>query len=356
MIGHLVNASIERRRLRKRTCEGRRPARILLLRYGAAGDVLRTADLVRDLCSADPPIEIHLACAESVRPIAGLLPEVRVHRLANPYGGWASFAAGALAARRLAADLVVALHPGRRMALLAALATGRSSLDFGPGGLPWPEPAGTDLRRTFCQVARVLGIPPARRGPLLEDPPLATRKGVERRVAELPGGDRLVLVAPGGGGGGRADYRRRWLPEGFGRVAGALRARGCRVAIVGTRDEASALPLAPEIGDWRGETTVEELALLVARADLVLANDSLIAVLAGIQRTKALVLAGATAAERGLAEGVATTVLRSGECSPCWGDLAPSQPCAHDLVCMRALSWEHVLKESLRLLDGPTAA
>ncbi len=329
--------------------QGRAP-RILLLRHAAAGDLLQAADLIRDLRAASPTPEIYLACAPRLAPAAALLPGVRIEPLADPYASRASLIRSALRLRRVRADMAVCLHTGSRVACLGALAARGRSLDFSPGGLPWPEPAGGELRQTFRAVARAIGVPSSREGPLLQSPSSETRIRVTRLVAEFTGGGPLVLIAPGGGGAPTDDHRRRWPPEHFGRLAHELADRGARVALVGFAGDPSSMQVPISAADLRGATTVQELSLMVDLADLVVTNDSLPAVLSGIHGSRSIVLAGPTPAEQNRAGGAAATVLRSSQCSPCWLDAPPAEPCPHALVCMTALPWEDVLKASLRAL------
>ncbi|MAE69650.1 MAG: hypothetical protein CME06_04170 [Gemmatimonadetes bacterium] len=327
-----------------------RTTRILLLRYAAAGDLLQAADLIRDLRAGLPAPEIYLACAPDLIPAAELLPGVRVLSLANPYGPRASLLLSALKLRVYRADIAISLHPGRRMALLGSLATRGRSLDFSPGGLPWPQPAGGELRQTFREAARAIGVPPSIEGDLLRSPGLEAEERATRLIAQIPGGGPLVLIATGGGGASISGFRRRWPPEHFGRLAGGLLDRGARVALVGLADDPAPPAFSTGAADWRGSTTADELSLLVERADLVITNDSLPAVLSGLHGTRSIVLAGPTLAEQNRAGGDAATILRSDQCSPCWLDAPPTEPCPHAQVCMTALPWEDVLEASLRAL------
>ncbi len=84
---------------------------------------------------------------------------------------------------------------------------------------------------------------------------------------------RLAVIAPS-----TIWETKHWRPDGFAEVARSLVAAGWRVALVGTpRDGALCArlcSLCPEARDLSGQTSTAELAALIHRAQLCVANDS----------------------------------------------------------------------------------
>ena len=89
---------------------------------------------------------------------------------------------------------------------------------------------------------------------------------------------------------------RRWLPERFAAVADSLAARGDQVVLTGSAGEAALVQKveramrAPAL-NLAGKTSIGGLAALVARARLVLCNDTSISHIAAAMRTPSVVVA-----------------------------------------------------------------
>ncbi len=87
--------------------------------------------------------------------------------------------------------------------------------------------------------------------------------------------ERFAVIAPGA-----ANHLKRWKPEGFAQAADSLAARyNLKIIFVGDKhDEPSVEAVVKEMKsgflNLCGKTTLKELAALVARASLVMANDS----------------------------------------------------------------------------------
>jgi ADP-heptose:LPS heptosyltransferase len=163
---------------------------------------------------------------------------------------------------------------------------------WGPPGLALPYPdVGHESERLLALVA-AMGAPPA--GAELEFP-LANSDDRElaERVPELPEGP-LAVVHPGA-----RDRRRRWPVASFAAVADSLAARGFHVLLTGTESERGVLAAVrqqmthPAL-DLAGRTSLGALAALLARAKLLIANDTGVSHLAAAVGTPSVVLFSAS--------------------------------------------------------------
>lgn len=281
-------------------CSRRTPGhgvrRILLVRKGYVGDVIQTTALLRDLREHYP--EAHITymtgpggatvlegntCVDVIEPFVavpagrarGLLPFMR--RMS------------ALRGKRF--DLGIALNPDSRDALLLHLVGAKRTVGFAEPGreflldecVLWDETKIMARQDHYDALLRLLGKEPACRR--YEFTPSAA-EGCSRTVkALLEAPERIVVVAPGGGHNPRgcAPYRQ-WPAERFAEAAGRLIAGdNGRAVIVGGREDAEvagraleAWPAATkhEVEDLTDRTTLYELGRLLARADILITNDS----------------------------------------------------------------------------------
>ncbi len=126
------------------------------------------------------------------------------------------------------------------------------------------------------------------------EPELRVREQDNRRArALLPGRPRkpLALVHPGA-----SVPEKRWPGEAYGRVADSLVRRGYGVAVTGSTGEKELTQLVSEAApgslDLGGETDLSTLIALVARASVVVSNDTGPAHLAYALRTPSITLFG----------------------------------------------------------------
>ncbi len=126
------------------------------------------------------------------------------------------------------------------------------------------------------------------------EPELRVREEDDRRaLALLPGCPRkpLALVHPGA-----SVSEKRWPGEAFGQVAEGLTRRGYKVAVTGSVGEKELTQLVSEAApgslDLGGETDLSTLIALVARASVVVSNDTGPAHLAYALRTPSVTLFG----------------------------------------------------------------
>lgn len=174
-------------------------------------------------------------------------------------------------------DLGVQLHGGglTSNAFLAAMrprftvgtrATGAPPLDR---SLPYDYYQHEVLR--WLAVAELADARPASIEPRWEPTSAETLRSHDLLPAD---GRPLVIVNAGAGAG-----RRRWSPGHFAAVADRLAEQGARVVVVGSRADAEVAAqvqacAATRIESVAGGTDIGELAALLARASVVVSNDS----------------------------------------------------------------------------------
>ena len=146
------------------------------------------------------------------------------------------------------------------------------------------------------------------------EPELRVREEDHRRaLALLPGHPRrpLALVHPGA-----SVSEKRWPEEAFGQMAAGLANRGYNVAVTGSAGEKKLTQMvsetAPSSLDLGGETDLSTLVALVARASVMVTNDTGPAHLAYALRTPSVTLFGPSteAARWGPLDGERHAVLR----------------------------------------------
>ncbi len=272
------------------------PRRILVVRLGAIGDVVRTLPAVRLLRRTWPRARIAWLVEPAARPLVDGHPDVD-ETIVFPRGAIARDARRLDPAflaplrefldrlRAARPDLSVDFQGSFKSGFLAWLAGAPARFAFdGPYSregshlfathrvaLP-PDRVHRVLRAAW--LARAAG---AREGPLEADlalSPAELAAGRERRD-RLAGERPLVALAPFASA--RQAWKRWPLPR-WAEVAARLAATGARVAVVaGPGEEEEAARLAREAGEgvtFPGVWTLRELAAVLAHADLFVGGDT----------------------------------------------------------------------------------
>jgi ADP-heptose:LPS heptosyltransferase len=264
--------------------------RIAVLRANGIGDYVVSEPALAALRAAYPDAEItllgaahHAALLEGraapvdrvlvVPPVAG----VRI-KTDEPDADEATVEAWAAERRAEGYDLAVQLHGGggnsnRLLLRLGATTTVGAATADAPKPDRWvPYTAFQHDTLRWLEVVGAAGAPPVRLEPWLDvtEADLAASREV---VAE--GDAPLVVVHPGA-----SDPRRCYPEDRLGRIARALADRGARIVVVGGGAEATKVAeVVRGFGGGAVETVVGGLTLsglvgLLARAEIVLANDS----------------------------------------------------------------------------------
>jgi ADP-heptose:LPS heptosyltransferase len=290
-----------------RAIRGHRRERIAVLRaLPGVGDLLCAVPALRALRQAEPDAHVTLIGLEAagwfvsrfgqyvdellVLPAFPGLPEVPP----DPYRALA-FCAEAQAREF---DLALQLHgdgtvTNTLLALLGAREMAghlaRGSCPPGPGTFPTYQGVGSEIERLLGLLA-ALGVPAA--GTHLEFPRLPEDEREHEgllRAGLLPAGP-YACVHPGA-----TDPRRRWGVRGFARAVDELSATGLPVVLTGSPAEAGlcravAEQAAAPVIDLAGRTSLGGLAVVLADARLLVANDTGVSHLAAAVGTPSVIV------------------------------------------------------------------
>lgn len=263
-------------------------ARVAVVRaLPGLGDFLCAVPALRALRAAWPAARISLIGLPVARTFVARFPHYVDELLEFP--GWPGMPERPVAERRLAAflararrlpfDLALQCHgSGRASAAFTQALGARRTAGFVPPEVAPPDPATflpyredeSEVRRLLRLVAH-LGVPA--RDERLEFPVTVDDVRALTRLVELPP-RRYVCVHPGS-----ALADRRWPTARFARAADALARRGLAVVLTGGERErpltaaVAAAMTAPAL-DLAGRTSLGTLAALLARARLLLSNDT----------------------------------------------------------------------------------
>ena len=206
--------------------------------------------------------------------------------------------------------------------------------------LPAPPRQGHQLR-DYDALLSSRGIEPDPEPPRLTVPPAAQRRATQALAeAGIPPGLPLVLFAPGAAFG----WTKRWPAERFGQLADLLAKKGfARAAVIGPGEEelagrakASARAGLPILG---ADLDPVELSGVLARARLLVSNDSGPMHLASAVGTPVLAFFGPTDPGRTAPVGSVSRILdRYVFCSPCY-----LKTCPYGHECMKEISVEDAL-------------
>lgn len=336
-----------------------RARRVLLRLPNWLGDIVMAAPTVAALAHALPGARLTAQCIAPFVPLARLLPGVHEAVAAGRDRGPGELWASRRALRAGGYDLAVVFPRGVRAALAPWLARVPVRVGFGDAGkrllLTHGLRGWRPLRRAhrslfYGALARPLGATPGAPWSLMAPP--AALEAADQLLGRL-GRDPaqpLVVLEPGA----RYGPAKCWPPERFGALARVLMAEGCAVATVGT---AATQPVEEDVARASGPgllrtagRTDDLLALvgLLARARLVVANDTGPMHLAAALGTPVLALFGATdpevSAPRG--PGPIRLVMQPAPCSPCF--LRDCTVEGHP--CMTGIGVPRVLDEARRML------
>lgn len=249
-------------------------------------------------------------------------------------------------------DLAIQMHgSGEIMNGVLARMGARQMAGFHRADRPGPDGGNfVDWRDAEHEVLRCLRLA-ARLGAKLQDPalefPLYDADWREWLDLGLEPETYAVVHA------GAQLASRRWPPERFARVADALAAEGLQVVLTGTLDEA---PIVDAVGaamrapalSLAGLTTLGGLAALVARARLVVANDTGISHIAAAMMTPSVIVASGSDVRRWAPlERRRHRVLHYEiACRPCAHAVCPiGHPCALGVSAERAIDEVRSLAE-----------
>lgn len=316
---------------------------ILLIRYSALGDVVLATSLVEPLRRAYPGVRLEWVVDQAY---AGLLEGV-VDALVPFSRKDGESRAAALRAVKGRFDLAIDLQNklwSMRVARAAAPArrrfVRRTALEA-LGSLLGHDTV-LDTTHATTLYAQAAGL--AEAGPLRV---ALGAEAVARASALLPEGAPWVGFAPGA-----AWATKRWPAERFGAVAAALKAEGCRVALLGGPMDGPLLDAfraaCPPDVDLSAES-LPVLAAALARCRAMVGNDSGLVHVAQAVGARAVALFGPTSVRRWGPRPPSEAVSLQLTCAPCSNHGTPTCPLGHH-DCLQKLEVERVLAAARRAL------
>lgn len=249
----------------------------LVYRALGLGDLLTAVPALRAIRAALPDHRVVLATSSWLAPLLPLVDAVDEWRPAEPLtplawpGQPPTVAINLHGSGPQSHRVLMALRPGRLIAFARE--------DLGVAGPPWLD-GEHEVDRWRRLVGSELAVDADAENLFLPQPTVAAPV------------DRAIVVHPGA-----ADPARRWPAERFAEVARHLAASGRPVVVTGSAAEAelteavaraAGLPASAILAG----TPLAGLAALVARAELVVSNDTGVAHLATSFRTPSVVLFG----------------------------------------------------------------
>ena len=259
------------------------PAKVLIVRTGAIGDVTNALLVANAIKQARPEVRVGWVVHELARPLVDGHPSVdRVHLWRRDSGLGGLLALG----RELRAEgygLALDLQRIAKSGLLARLSGAERVLGFDRArskelGWLWatehlaPNPGSRHMVEWYLESVRRLGLPypePLHRLPA--DP--AAAAWAEEQLAQLGGPGVLLNL-------GASKPPNRWDPERWGGLAGALRRDpGLPVCLLGGPDEREAEQRAlaasgSGVHSLVGRTSLPQLIEVLRRARLVISCDT----------------------------------------------------------------------------------
>lgn len=349
-----------------------RGRRLLLAQTSFLGDAVLTTPLWRALRDALPATDVWWLVRPDAAPVVTPLcgpDRVLIFDKRGGDGGLGGIARVAGRLRRLDFDVAIAVQRSLRTALTLALAGIPERIGFaGAAGAPFYQHRvvhrGAHARDRLLALAEPLGVTP-RPAP---DPELATDPAavasIERIFADAGVDARapLLVVAPGA-----AWETKRWPATHFAELVRDLVPRTFgHVAVVGMAgDRAHAAVIAQSLRaagsaavlDLTGRTTTAELVAVLARASLLVANDSAPAHVAAALGRPVVSLFGPTVPAQGFAPlGTRVRIVeRALRCRPCSRHGSAYCPIGtHE--CLTGLPAAEVARVAVALSEGTGVA
>ncbi len=257
-------------------------ARILVVDLAYIGDLLMSTPALRNLRRAFPQASIDILVAAVGRPMIERNDSIdRVITTQIKSGGLAALRREAKWVAEEGYDLAVCFHRGHGSLLMLKMAGVPKRIGFTNEGRGLLLTAGIpfQLRRHRAWnhlrlLEKCLGIDIDYKTPTeLKVDPEATAS-MDAKLAGQADGRRLVGINPNA-----AWPTKRWLPGRFAEVGDAIAEMGFLPVLIGSQKEksiSSAVKAAMKTGalDLTGETTLEELAALLERCEVLVTNDS----------------------------------------------------------------------------------
>jgi lipopolysaccharide heptosyltransferase I len=375
------------------TLRTRQFERILLIKPSAVGDVVHTLPVLAKLRARYPAARIDWVLTPAIAELIGHHPALSNVVLFDRFAfarcwrseSTARFVRLLAHLRRTRYELVIDLHGQLRSAVLTLASGAAVRIGF---DRPHPRPRAPSDRRLvpnayqhgwtgaregawlsythripiprsdvhavdrYLWLGPILGLdegPPEFHVPIPPQAAARIKALLEEHALHSPA---LAVLVPG-----TIWPTKHWHVEGFAGVARHLRDNGWAVALAGTAAERqpcqAVAALAPGVVDLSGQTTLSELAALLARAALCVTNDSGSMHLATALGRRVVSVFGPTdPLWIGPYRRPEAVVRANVGCAPCY--LRQLRACPHQHACMRHVSSAMVIEHIHRVLNGPT--
>ncbi len=333
--------------------------RIVIIKLGALGDVVRTVSLLPSLKAAWP--QSHITWISKPNGVRILRNHPQIDRL------FVFDAEGVSALENQSFDLVISLdkEPGPTGLCNAIQCEDKRGIRMSAWGTPEPtdercEPyfrlgLDDDLkfhhnRKTYPElIHEALGIEYVREPYLLYPGPEDRRKAEE--IFSPLGSSESPIVGLNTGAG-RVFAHKAPRPSHWVEIAKILMQRGCRIALLGGPDEAEtnrllAEQLGPEVLQTGSDNTELEFTAIVGQCDVVVAGDTLAMHCAISQKVPVVALFGPTCEQEIDLFERGRKIVTTHPCSPCY-----RRSCDENPSCMDVLDSEEICSSVWDLLEA----
>ena len=338
--------------------------RILVIQTAFLGDIVLTTPLFRELRRVHPTASLWVVTTGIGRRLLGGSPEIDRLLVLEKRWDRTGIRSTVDLLRELAGesfDVAIAAQRSVRTGLMVRLSGAPLRVGFAGAPGTWAYNRRVAWRanqhavQRYLDLAAALGAEPAKadRRPRLTIDPAADRRVRELlRTRTAPDGGELFCLAPGS-----ARATKRWVPEGYAEVLTAARLLGYQPVLIGSPDERELCEQIASLAGERapvlaGRTDVRELVALLARARVLVGNDSGAAHVASAVGTPVVSIFGATSPAMGyVAHGSRTRVVEhpSLGCRPCSPRGGRVCPLGH-FRCMREIRASLVIEKITELL------
>lgn len=333
--------------------------RLLVIRFGALGDLLHLSPSLDAVKASYPEMEIHLLTSPMYQSLASLLPRVdKVWTWDKKKTGWAGLFKIAVELRRAKIEGVVNLHPSFKSWLLTQClqpvrqAVYHKQKLWAKGQAQRSIPRRHAVTDFYQPFRKLLDLPET--NALL--PRLLVPPSVAAGIPIKPLGERWIAIIPGVGA---KRSNRAWEPESYAALmTELLKTPNLRILLIGGPDEKplaeKLLARAPGHGEalqnYCGAHDIPSTAALLAQCDWVIGGDTGPLHLAAAVGAPMIAIYGPTALARtGPVGSQPIQALIPPESLACWPCELPECPYTgpDHLACMRQITVESVLKTVL---------
>jgi heptosyltransferase-2 len=342
--------------------------RCLVIQTAFLGDVILTVPLLRLLRGLDGVRRLTVVAAPAGSELLrgqAIVDDVIEYDKRGRNRGLAGLLRVARAARGIGVDTAIVPHRSFRSALLALAAGARRRVGFEASGgrvllttaLPYAS-GEHEAVRVARLVAGVGGALPRKGLPIALDVPEEGAAEADRALAAagVEDGEPIVVLAPGS-----AWATKRWPAERFAEAGDALGERlGASVVLSGGEGD---FPVAREVAaaaagraaDLTGRLSIAGWIALIARARVLVCNDSAAAHVAAAVGTPVVAVFGPTVPAQGFAPyGARSRVVEAAlDCRPCGRHGAERCP-RGTLSCMLDVPSAAVVRAAVDLVEAGT--